>query len=109
MPLPCSLLGSFGPNASFQPVYQLLMTLIKSDYAFAFLNWGEVNEIAKRVPFCGPGAISRGTESLAGPLVVSGVLAPVHSLTGSTHISLMTFRGHRSGTLGRFMHTRGLN
>lgn len=70
------------------------MILIKSDYAFAFVNWGEVNGIAKPAPFCGPGAISRGTESFAGPVVVSGVLAPVHSLTGSTHISLMTFRGH---------------
>lgn len=85
------------------------MTLIKSDYAFAFISWGEVNEIAKRAPFCGLAAISRGTESLAGPVVVSGVLAPVHSLTGSTHISLMTFRGHRGGTFTRFMDTRGLN
>lgn len=85
------------------------MTLIKADYAFASISWGEVNEIVKRAPFCGLGAISRGTESSAGPVVVSGALAPVHRLTGSTHISLMTFRGHRGGTLGRFMDTRGLN
>lgn len=32
-----------GTNASCQPVYQLLMIFIKSDYAFAFLNWGQLN------------------------------------------------------------------